>query len=257
MWRPSIFPRRASAALSLAVAVCACATWAFAAWAQSATPPAGDDAVAAAVAPDPGPIVIESAPADPDFDPAAGMAPEDGAGFEAGMEAGEFVEAQDTVTPSTPTPARRPRRALNDAGATGAIEWVTPPGATPAEQALIERAQRRERTLDPALRSELTRLSRTLGAMHALRVACAGREDQTWRSRMATLLDLEAPSGGAIRDPLVDAFNSGFQARSRGAGPCPADARAQEAALARDGRLVALGLAARYRPAAKETPAAP
>jgi uncharacterized protein (TIGR02301 family) len=163
----------------------------------------------------------------------------------------------DGVTPATRNlGGRRPRRALSDAGASAAVEWVAPRGGGAAEQALIDRAQRRERTVSPQMRGQLVQLSRTLGALHALRVACAGRDDQTWRSRMATLLDLEAPSGGSLRDPLVDGFNAGFQTHGRGAGPCAETARAQEAALSREGRVVALALAAHYRPAPKPDPKA-
>lgn len=126
--------------------------------------------------------------------------------------------------------------------------------AATAEQALIAREPRRERPVDPARRGELLSLSRVLGQLHALRVSCAGRDDQTWRSRMATLLDLEAPASGALREPLVAAFNAGFQTGGRGTTTCPVNYRAAEARLAREGRSLALALAARSRAV---SPAAP
>jgi uncharacterized protein (TIGR02301 family) len=213
----------------------------------------GFDAVQAPAAPGAAP---GSAPSE---DPAATApaAPADAAAPAGEAPAVPMTADFDAVVQAvTPRPSgRRARRALSDVGVRDGVDYVGPAAASAADRALIERAQRRERTVDPLMRSQLTQLSRALGAMHALRVSCSGRDDQTWRSRMATLIDLEAPSGGALRDPLVDAFNGGFQAHGSGAASCPADARAQEAALARDGRALALLLAARYRP--KALPEAP
>lgn len=115
-------------------------------------------------------------------------------------------------------------------------------------QAVNAENQRRARAIDPAKRTNLSRLARILGSLHALRVSCSGREDQTYRSRMATLLDLEAPDNSALRDPLVDSFNAGFQAYGQGAASCPADRSAQEAKLAKDGFGLAKQMAALYRP---------
>lgn len=141
------------------------------------------------------------------------------------------------------------RKVLSDAG-DGTLETSNWSNAD-ADAQLLSRSQRRARPVDPAKRADLTGLSRVMGALHALRVSCAGRDDQTYRSRMATLLDLEAPPSGDLRDPLVDAFNGGFQTHGRGAGACPADARNQEANLAKDGLALARKLASQYRPAPK------
>lgn len=148
-------------------------------------------------------------------------------------------------------PARRIPQLSGDSD--GALATGGAAGTT-AEQALIAREPRRERPIDPERRGELVALSRVLGQLHALRVSCAGRDDQTWRSRMATLLDLEAPASGALREPLVAAFNAGFQSGGRGTATCPADQRAAEARLAREGRTLALGLAARSRQASAPAP---
>jgi uncharacterized protein (TIGR02301 family) len=155
---------------------------------------------------------------------------------------------QETKVARIPGRAVR-RKVLSDAGS-GTLDtnnWTN----ADADAQLLSRGQRRARPVDPAKRADLMRLSRAMGALHALRVSCAGRDDQTYRSRMATLLDLEAPPSGDLRDPLVDAFNGGFQTYGRGAGACPADAREQEANLAKDGLVVARKLAAQYRPVAK------
>jgi uncharacterized protein (TIGR02301 family) len=141
------------------------------------------------------------------------------------------------------------RKVLSDAGDNplSTNNWTS----VSADAELLSRAQRRARPVDPAKRADLAQLSRVMGALHALRVSCAGRDDQTYRSRMATLLDLEAPPNGDLRDPLVDAFNAGFQSKGRGAGACPADSRAQEAGLARTGLSISRKLSAQYRPAPK------
>ncbi len=115
-------------------------------------------------------------------------------------------------------------------------------------QGAVAANQRRARAIDPIKQTNLTRLARILGSLHALRVSCSGREDQTYRSRMATLLDLEAPDTSALRDPLVDAFNAGFQAYGQGTATCPADRSTQEARLAKDGFGLAKQMAASYRP---------
>jgi predicted secreted protein len=64
---------------------------------------------------------------------------------------------------------------------------------------------------------------------------------------MSTLLDLEAPEARALRDPLVDSFNAGFQAYGQGSATCPTDHSAQEAKLAKDGFRLAKQMAALYR----------
>jgi uncharacterized protein (TIGR02301 family) len=155
---------------------------------------------------------------------------------------------QETKVARIPGRAVR-RKVLSDAGE-GTLDMNNWSNAD-ADAQLLSRGQRRARPVDPAKRADLAKLSRVMGALHALRVSCAGRDDQTYRSRMATLLDLEAPPSGDLRDPLVDAFNGGFQTYGRGAGACPADARAQEANLAKDGLVVARKLAAQYRPVPK------
>ncbi len=142
---------------------------------------------------------------------------------------------------------QKPRKALrNAAGLEAEGDGYTGPG--PAGQANVTDTERRARPVNPTKRADLTRLARVLGSLHALRVSCSGRQDQTYRSRMATLLDLEAPDASALRDPLVDSFNAGFQAYGLGATACPTDRSAQEAKLAKDGLQLAKKMAASYRP---------
>ncbi len=124
-------------------------------------------------------------------------------------------------------------------------------GPVPDGQAIVPDNQRRARPVNPTKRVDLTRLARVLGSLHALRVSCSGRQDQTYRSRMSTLLDLEAPDASGLRDPLVDSFNAGFQAFGQGAATCPTDRSVQEAKLAKDGLRLAKQMAALYRPIAE------
>jgi uncharacterized protein (TIGR02301 family) len=142
---------------------------------------------------------------------------------------------------------RKPRKALRNAEG---LETEDSGYANPAAdgQTIATDNQRRARPVNPAKLADLTRLARVLGALHALRVSCSGREDQTYRSRMSTLLDLEAPDASGLRDPLVDSFNAGFQAYGLGAATCPTDRSEQEAKLAKDGFRLAKQMAASYRP---------
>lgn len=236
------------------------------AFAQSTPPEASVETVpdAPPAAPEPAPP-IPAAP--PQFAKQADPAPVEDAPIDV-PDAGQAdwapdinLDAQnqaDSVQKPTQRKAK-PRKILSDAGENplGTNSWNAPGNAEAAQAALLSRATRRERAIDPVKRSQLTRLARVMGALHALRVSCSGRDDQTYRSRMATMLDLEAPDSGELRDPLVDAFNGGFQVYGRGANTCPADARAQEAALAKDGFGLARTMSARYRPIPKEAAVLP
>lgn len=151
---------------------------------------------------------------------------------------------------------QKPRKALRDAAGLES-EDVGLSGTVPGGQSIVPDNQRRARPVNPTKRTDLARLARVLGALHALRVSCSGREDQTYRSRMSTLLDLEAPDDSPLRDPLVDSFNAGFQAYGLGAATCPTDRSAQEANLAKDGLRLAKQMAALYRPIAEVPDATP
>lgn len=63
---------------------------------------------------------------------------------------------------------------------------------------------------DPPYEEDLTRLSEILGALHYLRGLCGADEGQLWRTKMAELLEAEAPSE-VRRARLVDSFNRGFR----------------------------------------------
>lgn len=191
---------------------------------------------------------IEDAPVDLPANPPSDWSP--------GMTADPLPEP--ARSPILPRVNQKPSKSLSDLGVqpsegtpSGGSAWDEAGGRQAAQAQLLARASRRERAVDPMKRADLSKLSRVMGSLHALRVSCAGRDDQTYRSRMATLLDLEAPDGGELRGPLVDAFNGGFQAYGRGTGTCPTDARTQEAGLAKNGFALARAMSARYRPIAK------
>jgi uncharacterized protein (TIGR02301 family) len=82
----------------------------------------------------------------------------------------------------------------------------------------------------PALRQSLVDLAYVLGESHALRQACAGVEDQYWRTRMINMVDAEKPDESLDRR-LKESFNTGFASRQSEFQACtPASRRAEMAA---------------------------
>ena len=96
-----------------------------------------------------------------------------------------------------------------------------------------------ERT--PAERQTLIDLSYILGESHALRQACAGAEDQFWRTRMQRLVQAEQPDAAFDRR-LKEAFNTGFVAGQTGFPSCTPQSRQAEAKAAARGRALAATL---------------
>ena len=82
----------------------------------------------------------------------------------------------------------------------------------------------------PALRQNLVDLAYVLGESHALRQACAGAEDQYWRTRMMNLVGAEKPDE-ALDRRLKESFNTGYASRQSEFQQCgPASRRAELAA---------------------------
>ena len=106
-------------------------------------------------------------------------------------------------------------------------------------QAAIAQTQHRKREIDPNKRANLSALSHVFGALHALRISCQGGADQTYRARMSSMLDMEAPVADYIREPLISAFNSGFSEGGSGQRSCPDDKDVKEALLAKNGYRIA------------------
>lgn len=148
------------------------------------------------------------------------------------------------------------KQTLKDAGYDGSYDGDVYWQNSPEDQQIIAATPHRKREIEPAKKTKLMELARIMGSLHALRVSCMGAGDQTYRSKMATMLDLEAPSAEYIRDPLIVAFNSGFESLGQGQNPCPNDKDARETSYAKQGRAIAVQMAQIYRTAA-ETHAQP
>jgi uncharacterized protein (TIGR02301 family) len=85
----------------------------------------------------------------------------------------------------------------------------------------------------PADRQTLLDLAYVLGEAHALRQAC-DRTDQTWRSRMKRMVEVEAPDQ-AFEARLTERFNAGFLARQAQFPQCGPQVGPAEAEVARHG----------------------
>ena len=89
-------------------------------------------------------------------------------------------------------------------------------------------------------RQRLLELAYALGEGHALRQACEGENDQSWRARMMRLVQVERP-GAMLEAQLRERFNAGFVARRGQA--CDEAGRRAETEVARRGQALALKLA--------------
>jgi len=92
-------------------------------------------------------------------------------------------------------------------------------------------------------------LADTLGAMHYLTITCSGRLDQSWRERMAEMLQLE-PLSAYEREDLVSAFNHGFRQQKRDFPHCTprtvSQIMAQKRLKAEQGQFLTTALADPY-----------
>jgi len=89
----------------------------------------------------------------------------------------------------------------------------------------------------PQQRQDLVDLAFVLGEAHALHRVCAGPSDNTWRGRMQTMLEVEAPPAD-LKARLAQSFNAGFSAKGAQAKDCDT-ASALEAAVAKRGAELA------------------
>ena len=81
-------------------------------------------------------------------------------------------------------------------------------------------------------------LASIMGELHYLSYNCQGRRAQDWRETMLEMLELEAPTRGAYRERLVDAFNDGFYRQSDRRPRCGAETEFQQRILAERGRAL-------------------
>lgn len=139
---------------------------------------------------------------------------------------------QEFISDAPKAKTKKPSLANGGAESEYQIDW----SAIDAQsQAAIAQTQHRKREIDPRKRANLSALSRVFGSLHALRISCQGMADQTYRARMSSMLDMEAPAADYIRDPLIGAFNSGFSEGGGGQRSCPTDHEIKEALLAKSG----------------------
>lgn len=92
------------------------------------------------------------------------------------------------------------------------------------------------------IKIKLVQLSEILGQTHAIHVSCNGRADQYWRNQMYALLELEAPEEGQLKDTLINAFNSGFEAEQKISPLCDIEARTRFSVLASEGQKISEAL---------------
>ena len=85
-------------------------------------------------------------------------------------------------------------------------------------------------------------LAYVLGEAHAFHRACAGAEDDTWRSRMSRLIQVEDPDP-RHRDRLMASFNAGFVAGGAAFPTCVPATEQAERKVAEEGRRLSLRLA--------------
>jgi uncharacterized protein (TIGR02301 family) len=92
----------------------------------------------------------------------------------------------------------------------------------------------------------LVELADLLGRAHAIRSACNGDNDQTWRNYMFNMLAIEAPAGSPRKSALTGAFNRGFREQAARSGKCTPESQREEAQIAARGRALAETVAASY-----------
>ena len=94
----------------------------------------------------------------------------------------------------------------------------------------------------PDQRQAVADLAYVLGQAHALRTACTGPADQTWRARATRMIEAEG-ADEALRRRVVESFNAGFLTEKADHPACDAAAAEAERAVAARGRRLAEGLA--------------
>jgi len=90
----------------------------------------------------------------------------------------------------------------------------------------------------------LVELARSLGRVHYLRTLCRGDDDQTWRTRMSRMVEVEAPDE-PLRRRMVDRFNDGWLELQPVHRECGTAARQDAARIAQAAAMQADRLASR------------
>jgi len=97
-------------------------------------------------------------------------------------------------------------------------------------------------------------LANTLGQLHFLRTLCFGRNDQKWRNLAADMMRREAGGRMSYHQQLIRAFNAGYYQQQANIHQCNQMAAIEVAALAENGRRLAVMLGDPYREQAPDAP---
>lgn len=90
-------------------------------------------------------------------------------------------------------------------------------------------------TRSPDYLREVIQLAGILGGAHGIRSVCSNETDGFWRTRMISMLALEAPDPGPLRRSMVEAFNRAWEFETARHPDCTQDALAAETAYAAQG----------------------
>jgi uncharacterized protein (TIGR02301 family) len=106
-------------------------------------------------------------------------------------------------------------------------------------------ARAQEQPSNPDHWASVMELAGTLGQAHWIRILCNGDQDETWRTYMQDLMQVEAHSG-SDRAQLVDAFNRGFRSLRPQYKECSPAMKQVEAQLAARGKAMSDKIARSY-----------
>lgn len=106
-------------------------------------------------------------------------------------------------------------------------------------------AQEPSRPTAPGHWPAVLELAQVLGQAQWIRILCNGDEDQTWRTYMQDMLELEGHEGGQ-HTQLVSAFNQGFRQMRASYRTCTEDMKAVEGRLAARGKDLSDQIARSY-----------
>ena len=104
------------------------------------------------------------------------------------------------------------------------VLWLAVPGEA--------RAQLEDKTYP------VVALASIMGELHFLSFNCQGSDAQDWRETMLEMLEFEAPTRGAFRERLIDAFNDGFYDQRDRRTRCGPETEFQQRMLAERGRAL-------------------
>lgn len=90
-------------------------------------------------------------------------------------------------------------------------------------------------------------LAYNLGQLHYLRTICFGKDDQTWRDHAQDMMGVEADGDAVRRRVLVNSFNDGYYKEESRYSHCSDSLSVDAAAIAHNGRRLAIMLADPYR----------